>query len=260
MGPCRGEARPVGRALQQVGASTLLVRSPVARGDLHGGHCSAAGASSNLLLLHWCVPFSRTCSYCSVLLHSYLGVSAEQSESGRQSSLTVLRWRCSQVVTCGQLPLQAPSSTGRDARPQSGPPRPPARGGGAMRGGGGRGGGSAPSRGGGPRPPFQVRWGRLLASPAGGWCLAGACVGNVLTPLGVALQGSRGGASGSRGTPSGGRGGRGGGSRRFSEASKDGIIANDQIPCVPAAACAALALPVPQSSPTPRPARTCKAC
>ena len=84
---------------------------------------------------------------------------------------------------------------------------------------------------------------------AGG--LQGHASTEVLTvPLCIASQGGRGGASGSRGSPSGGRGGRGGGSRRFSEAPKDGIVANDQIPCVPAAACAAMALPVPQSSPS----------
>lgn len=103
-------------------------------------------------------------------------------------------------MTCGQPPLQAPSSTGRDARPQSAPPRPPARGGGALRGGG-RGGGSAPSRGGGPWPPFQVRWARHSASPAGGWCLAEACVGKGAHAAGRCLAGGPGRGFGLAGQP-----------------------------------------------------------
>ena len=108
------------------------------------------------------------------------------------------------------------------------------------------------------RPSRCGGQGSQRARPVAG-ALQGHVSAKVLTPLGAAVQGGRGGASGSRGSPSGGRGGRGGGSRRFSEAPKDGIIANDQIPCVPAAACAALALPAPQSSPSTRPGRTCEA-
>lgn len=62
MGLYMGEARPVGRALQQVGARTL-VRSRFARGGSDGGHCFAAGASSNLLLLPWYVP--SVCTYAA---------------------------------------------------------------------------------------------------------------------------------------------------------------------------------------------------
>ena len=67
-------------------------------------------------------------------------------------------------------------------------------------------------------------------------CAAGLPHRRVWRTALLGVQGSRGGPSGARGG-SFGRGGRGGGGRRYSDGPRDGIIANDMIPC--AASCTA---------------------
>ncbi len=102
--------------------------------------------------------------------------------------------------------------------------------------------------------------GRRAASAAGAGDLPGAavlwpCAAGLLHRHGcrtalLGVQGSRGGPSGGRGG-SFGRGGRGGGGRRYSDGPRDGIIANDMIPC--AASCTACTACSPHfAAPRPR--------
>ena len=157
------------------------------------------------------------------------------------------------MVTCGQPPLQAPSSTGRDVRPQSAPSRPPARGGGGNAGVGGRTGWrqrAVKGRRAAAALPGAVgkaysKSGRWLAACRGmrrQRCSQCCCE--------LPRRGAEAGLQARGAAPQADVAGAGAAAERFSEAPKDGIIANDQIPCVPAAACAAMALPVPQSSPS----------